>query len=466
MKVVFIGGGAHRYLSISRSILADAKVVDGGEINVYDLNTERSELMANMIRTTPEYHANPCTISHGTSLEEALDGADVVTVVLFAADRKKYEMSLMICGKHGFIGSDQLSPSGAILAMQGAPILLDIAKKMEKLCPKATLLNFANPAAVLSGAVSNHTSIRCLGVCAGFSNHLWDLNRVLGEDSNENHFEVSCVGVNHLSFIGSDSKYKNANLFETLAAAVHDDWKLPDLSGRWSDSSIANIKNSVTKFVDLYRKYGEWVFSTEGDGLAHLDIEHGYNKTAANIATSTEKSIDDTVAKMKTERDQDNEHFASYLNSDDETRWTGDRPETNSLGRADDNIMSQCIKALAGAGAFRVATSMLNQGAVPGFPDRNVMEFTQIIDKDSIRPVEGLKVPDIFHGLIGALAQHQTLLGDAIATRDPEILFKALYSYPVKQDNAESKALWRDLLQHAATDIPEEFQHTREMFEK
>jgi alpha-galactosidase/6-phospho-beta-glucosidase family protein len=73
-------------------------------------------------------------------------------------------------------------------------------------------------------------------------------------------------------------------------------------------------------------------------------------------------------------------------------------------------------------------------------------------------------VPDVFQGLVSALASHQTLLGDAIATLDPRVLFEALYSYPVKQDTAESKALWRELLAIAAPEIPVEFQATREMF--
>lgn len=461
MKVVFIGGGAHRYLSVARSIMADPAVMAGGEINVHDLNLERSRVMARMIEKSPEYWGSSCTIRHGTNLEEALSGADVVIVVLFAADRKKYEMSRMICGKHGFIGSDQLSPSGAILAMQGAPILLDIARKMETHCPQATLLNFANPAAVLAGAVNNHTSIRCLGVCAGFTNHIWDLNRVLGKDSDENRFTVSCAGVNHLSFICNQSLIGEQNLYDTLSAAVTDEWTMPELSAHWNESARKNIANSVHLLIELYRKYKLWVFSTEGDGLAHLDIEGHYLPSARGLSAWTEATIDKTVADMNAGRQELDRKFAAFLTCEDPAIWEARTPETAGLARADDNIMTRCIKALAGAGDMRIATSYLNQGAIPGFPDRTVMEYTQILGQDGIRPVENLYVPPVFHGLIAALASHQTLLGDAIATRDPRILFEALYSYPVKQDTAESKALWRDLLQHAAGDIPTEFQATR-----
>ena len=47
----------------------------------------------------------------------------------------------------------------------------------------------------------------------------------------------------------------------------------PVLSGRWNDVTRRNIMRSVEILIHLYRKYGYLVFSSEGDGLAHLDME-------------------------------------------------------------------------------------------------------------------------------------------------------------------------------------------------
>jgi hypothetical protein len=68
------------------------------------------------------------------------------------------------------------------------------------------------------------------------------------------------------------------------------------------------------------------------------------------------------------------------------------------------------------------------------------------------------------HGLVSALATHQTLLGDAIATGDPRVLFDALYCYPVKQDSADSKLLWRELIAQSADELNPAFQKTIEYF--
>ena len=88
----------------------------------------------------------------------------------------------------------------------------------------------------------------------------------------------------------------------------------------------------------------------------------------------------------------------------------------------------------------------------------------QNLGPDGLRPSGELEVPDLFQGLVSALATHQTLLGDAIATKDPRVLFEALYSYPVMQDSRASKQLWRDLLAASGEGIPAEFAKTREYF--
>ena len=461
MKVVFVGGGAHRYLNVARSILAEPAVMDNGEINVYDLNVERAEVMGKMIQKTPEFADINCKVSWGTTLDEALENADVVCVVIMAGNPKNFSKSCLACNQYGFIGSDQLSPSGAFLAMKGGPILLDIAKRMEELCPDAWLLDFANPVAVISAAVNNHTKIKCLGVCAGYTNHLWDLSRLIGKDEQAEDCDVNSAGVNHMSFI-TGGTMNGEDIYELLKKHITDDWQEPKLSPRWNEFAVKNIQNSMQTLVKLYRKYGYMIFSSEGDGLAHLDMEGHYFKNAANSTPKTDSEIDRDLEKNYAVRQKGNELFASFLDQDlSKEDWNLERPESLYLLRGDQNIMVKIIKALAGVYELKIATSYLNNGAVTGFTDRTVLEYSQILSKDGIKSVEGLAVPDVFYGLTSALASHQTLLGDAIATEDPKILFDALYSYPVKQDTKDQKELWKALLEINKEELPESFQLTK-----
>ncbi|MFZ2654008.1 MAG: hypothetical protein WAX69_03775 [Victivallales bacterium] len=467
MKIVFFGGGSHRYLSIARSIMAVPGLMEKGEINLFDLAVERSEALGRMAMKSPEYKGSKCKITWGTTLDAALEGADLVLVVLMAGSRRNFDLLQSTCPQYGFIGSDQLSPSGAMLALKGGPILMDLARRMEKICPSAWLADFANPVAVLSGAVNNHTKIRCLGVCQGYTNHQWDLPRLLfGKDEASTDFDIRCAGVNHMSFILHGSKHCGRDLYELAAERVTGSWTMPKLSDRWNEGSKKNITNSVTTLVKLYRKYGHLVFSTEGDGLDHLDIE-GHFKTASKTTPPplSKEQLEQRDSEFRTARAEADKTFQSWLKADlDADGWNIERPEALYLLRSDEDIMVKIAKAVGGVQELSIATSRPNEGAVAGFKDRTVLEYSQVLGRDGIRPSGKFEIPDVFQGLVSGLATHQTLLGDAIATRDPRILFEALYSYPVRQDSAESKALWRDLIKIAADEIPSEFQKTREMF--
>jgi alpha-galactosidase/6-phospho-beta-glucosidase family protein len=467
VKIVFFGGGSHRYLSIARSIMAVPGLMENGEINLYDLAVERAEALGRLAMKSPEYKGIKCKITWGTGLDAALEGADIVFVVLMAGSRRNFDLLQSSCPKHGFIGSDQLSPSGAMLALKGGPILMDLAKRMERICPNAWIADFANPVAVLSAAVNNHTRIRCLGVCAGYTNHQWDLPRLLlGKDEQRTDFDIRCAGVNHMSFILPGSTYCGRDLYKLAAELVTDSWSMPALSDRWNDGAKKNITNSVTTLVKLYRKYGHLVFSTEGDGLVHLDIEGGYMASVRNAApTPSREEMDERDRKFRVGRAEDDRKFQAWLKADlDVAGWNIERPEALYLLRSDEDVMVKIAKAVGGVEELAIASSRPNDGAVTGFKKRTVLEYSQVLGRNGIRPAGAFEVPDVFQGLVSGLATHQTLLGDAIATRDPRILFEALYSYPVKQDTAESKALWRDLLDIAADEIPGEFRQTREMF--
>lgn len=89
-----------------------------------------------------------------------------------------------------------------------------------------------------------------------------------------------------------------------------------------------------------------------------------------------------------------------------------------------------------------------------------MLEYSFTLDKDGVHPDRDLEVPDCFHGLMSSLSMHQTLLGDAIATRDPKLFAQALYAYPLHQNERKTRALWKDLLAIHRQEMPEVFQMT------
>ena len=463
MKVVFFGGGSFQTLPVVRGAMAVPKIFDGGEINLYDLNTARAETMGRLLMRTPEYAKIDCKITWGTSLEKALDGADAVSVVIPAGSPLVCRLGEQASHKRGFMGSDQLSPSGAFRSLTAGPILLNIARTMEKHCPDAWLLSFANPVAVYSGLVNNHTKIKALGICGGYTNHLWDIPRLMGSDEFGSDIDVEVAGVNHCSFILRGTCCGD-DLYTVLGRHFTADWRPPRLGTRWKVLA-KHIDFALRKLVEMYRKFGVIIFSTEGDGMYHLFYEEMFERDAKHCVPASTARIKADLKKWYANREKSDASLRALLDRDlDAEFWATYPTENPGFARNDNHITVKILKGLAGVGKQHVVTSMPNRGAVEGFKDRTVLEYSQTLDRGRIKPYGRLSIPDPFHTLITSLATHQTLLGDAIASEDPKTLFQALYTYPVHQNTTASRSLCKELLEIHKDEIPAAFQKAKQYF--
>ena len=459
MKITMIGGGALRVLGIMRGALAIPAVLDGGEIYLYDLNVARAEAMGRMLLKTPEQNRAACHIRWGDHLEEALSGADIVGMILPASRPKSFGLGIAPSLDRGFISSDNVSPNGAVSAVKIAPVVMNIARKMEIHCPKAWLINFVNPVAVLSGMVNNHTTIRALGVCQGFINHLWDIPRLFGKDEQAERLEVECAGINHLSYVMKGT-WNDDDLFDALNRRMSGEWQMCDLQPWWSDAMRSNIRGSIIKLARIWKELDVLIFSTEGDGMAHLMYQEAVTESRANHRECSEAELDESLQKKWEGRLAADCQFQAMLSQDlDQAFWENHWQKDLTFKRQDEDIFVRIFGALAGVKEARIATSRLNEGAIAGIKHRHVVEYSQVLFKDQIRPASDrpYEIPDVVHGLSASLAAHQTLLGDALATEDPRQLAHALLSYPVKPYSQDARSLYKDLLKIAGTEIKPEY---------
>lgn len=462
MKVVFVGGGSLRILPIARAALAHKKIFDKGEIRLVDLVVDRAEAVGRMIMRTPEFAQVDAKLTWSRDLDRALDGADLLYVTMAVGSPLACQLSTQASRKRGFLSSDQISVTGAFLGLTGGPIILDFARRMEKRCPQARMLIFANPVAVYSGMVNNHTGIKALGLCGGFSNHRWDLTRLMGRDEYCDEYEVDVAGINHLSFILGGT-FRGQDLYEVLDQHFTNGWRPPRLAKeiQWLGK---HIRYSLRKLIYMRQRFGTIIFSTEGDGMAHLFYEEMFERGQEALQPLTKAQIRTRARQAEKARDEMYREFRQYLAQDlDDSFWSSPYTQQRWFGRDDSDVAILVLKALAGLGREKIVASCPNRGAVAGLKDRTVLEYSQVVDRRGWRPAGRYEIPDCFHGLISALATHQTLLGDAIAQEDPKLLADALFAYPIKQNTREASQLFKELLKIHKDEIPTGFREAREL---
>jgi alpha-galactosidase/6-phospho-beta-glucosidase family protein len=460
MKTVFVGGGSLRLLPILRAVFDTPEIYADGEISLVDLDIKKAEMVGKMIMKCPEYQKVKCKVTWTTDLDSALEGADILYVTMAIGSPYNYRRASRVCHELGFLASDQMSPTGAYYSLTGGKIIMNFARKMEKHCPNAMMLIFANPVAVYSAMVNNHTKIKALGVCGGFGNHRWDLSRLMGKDEYRTDYDVEVAGLNHLSFI-LEGTCREGDLYETLGRYLTPDWKMPEIR---HVSYIKQLKFALEKLIWMYHRFGKVIFSTEGDGFSHFFYEDSWNNSG--YQPESDEVYRQQVEKAKSEADERYRLFGSHVDKElDSEFWNSDVIDKPLFGKCPRDIAVPILKALAGLGEEKIAASAPNNGAVNGFTDRTALEYSMFIDENGFRAAGNYTLPETFHSVIAPIADHQTLLGDASATLDPKVFADAMYAYPVQQNTKNARELNLKLLDIFAEDIPEEFQASKVYFQ-
>jgi alpha-galactosidase len=213
-KVAIIGAGS---VVFCKTLILDILATEGLE------NTE-FVLMAPSTRRTPQVESfvnrviktNDLTakVSITTNRKAALNKADYVITTFQIGGIQGFEYDYKIPLKHGIdqcIG-DTLGPGGIFRALRSIPVILDLAKEMEQVCPNAYLLNYVNPMAMVCWAIGT-TKIKFIGLCHGVQT---TLDLISGyTDTPKEEIDFLCAGINHMAWF-LDLKHNGKDLYPIL----------------------------------------------------------------------------------------------------------------------------------------------------------------------------------------------------------------------------------------------------------
>jgi len=210
-KITFIGAGS---LGFTRNLVRDLLTFPSfqdAHISLMDIDEERlnySKLMVEKIVKAGNY---PAKVSATLNRQEALDGADAVIITILVGGVQIWRHDIEIPKKYGVdinVG-DTRGPAGIFRALRTIPVMIDIAKDIEKYCPEAIVLNYTNPMAMLIRAVQTVSKIKIVGLCHSVQGTAEMLARWIGAPMNE--ITYFCAGINHQAwFLKYEWKGKDA----------------------------------------------------------------------------------------------------------------------------------------------------------------------------------------------------------------------------------------------------------------
>lgn len=201
IKIVTIGGGSSYTPELVEGFIKRHKELPVRELWLVDIEEGKYklEIVGNLAKRMVKKAGIDMEIHLTLDRRKALKDADFVTtqlrVGLLDARIKDERIPL----SHGVIGQETNGAGGLFKALRTVPVVLDIIKDIEELCPNAWLVNFTNPTGVISEAVFKYTNFkRYIGLCnvpIGVKNGMAD---ILGVE--KNRIEMDFAGLNHMVY--------------------------------------------------------------------------------------------------------------------------------------------------------------------------------------------------------------------------------------------------------------------------
>ncbi len=288
-KIAFIGAGSTVFAKNLLGDILSFPELSGATISLHDIDAERlrtSEVVARRVAATLE--ARP-TIEATADRRRALDGADyVIAMFQIGGYRPSTVIDFEIPKRYGLRQTiaDTLGIGGIMRGLRTVPVLLDVCRDMEAVCPDALLLNYVNPMAINCWALSRATSIRAIGLCHSVQGTAEQLARDIGVPVADINY--LCAGINHMAFY-LRFEQRTADGVEDLYPRIRrvvEEGRVPDWN-RTRYDLFARFGYFVTESSEHLSEYVPWFIKRD-----RPDLIARYNIPLDEYITRCETQID------------------------------------------------------------------------------------------------------------------------------------------------------------------------------
>jgi alpha-galactosidase len=405
VKICFIGAGSTIF---AKNVLGDAMLtpsLQDAEIALYDIDENRlkeSELMLQTINKNS--NQNRAKIQSFSDRKEALKDANfVINAIQVGGYKPSTVIDFEIPKKYGLqqtIG-DTTGIGGIFRGLRTLPVMFDIAKEMEEVCPDAWLLNYTNPMAILTMGMLKATKIKTVGLCHSVQVCVPELFEHLGikDQYNLDEFQWKIAGINHMAWLLEINR--NGKDF------------YPEI--RRLASEIANPHKDSVRF-ELMKHFGYYI--TESS--EHNAEYHPYfiKKNYPELIEQLQIPIDEYLRRCV-------DQIAGWETQRDEIVNDGSLEHTRSREYA-----SYIMDAITTGTPTMIAGNVLNKGLITNLPEDCCVEVPCLVDKNGVQPTYVGKLPTQLAALNRTNINVQELTVEAAMTLEKDKIYQAALMDP------------------------------------
>ncbi|MEH7551298.1 MULTISPECIES: 6-phospho-beta-glucosidase [Bacillus] len=433
IKIVTIGGGSSYTPELVEGFIKRYQELPVKELWLVDIEAgqEKLNIVGELAKRMVEKAGLPIEVHLTLDRRAALKDADFVTtqfrVGLLEARAKDERIPL----KYGVIGQETNGPGGLFKGLRTIPVILDIVKDMEELCPDAWLVNFTNPAGMVTEAVLRYTNLKkVVGLCNVPIGIKMGIAKAL--DVDVERIEVQFAGLNHMVY-GLDVYLDGVSIMDQVLD------ELGNPNSQWSMRNI-EAKNWEPSFV-------------KGLGVIPCPYHRYYYKTK-DMLEEEQKAAQEKGTRAEVVQQVEHELFELYKDPDLSIK----PPQLEKRGGAYySDAACNLISSIYNDKHDIQPVNTVNRGAIASIPAESAVEVNCIITKDGPKPIATGDLPVAVRGLVQQIKSFERVAAEAAVTGDYETALVAMTINPLVPSDEIAKQILDEMLEAHREYLPQFF---------
>lgn len=434
LKIVTIGGGSSYTPELVEGFIKRYNELPIRELWLVDIEEgkEKLEIVGNLAKRMVEKAGVPMEIHLTLDRREALKDADFVTtqmrVGLLDARIKDERIPL----SHGVIGQETNGAGGLFKALRTIPVILDIDKDMAELCPNAWIINFTNPAGMVTEALIRYgKNKKVIGLCNVPIGMEKAAAKVLGVE--HDRLRMNFAGLNHMVF-GTEVFVDGENMTDKLIDAL-------------ANGEIGQIVKNISDF------------SWNQDFIRGLGVMpcpyHKYYYQSPQMLEDELKEFSKGETRAEVVKRVEADLFELYKDPELNIK----PPQLEKRGGAYySDAACRLIHSIYNDKCDIQPVDVRNNGAIEGIDDDSAVEVSCLITKDGPKPLAVGKLPVAVNGLVQEIKSFERLAVEAAVEGSYEKAVLALTINPLVRSDELARTLVDELLE-AHKDYLPQFKH-------
>ena len=424
-KVTFIGAGSTVFAkNLMGDIWSYPELADA-TICLMDIDAERLKQSEAVARHIIGALGNQPEVEVTTDRREALRGADyVVCMIQVGGYQPATVIDFEIPKKYGVrqtIG-DTLGIGGIMRGLRTIPVLIDIARDMESLCPRALLINYANPMCMNQWALSRATDIRAVGLCHSVPGTAHELSRDIGLPYDEINYLVA--GINHMAFYLKFERRDTGEDLYPLLHRVYEEERVPP-TNRVRYEMLKRLGYFVTESSEHFSEYVPWFIKNGNSDLVerfNIPLDEYIERCKAGIISW--QLLEQAEAEGRIPSEDEILHALRDVNPMHKGWTVRSITSLNEVQRSVE-YGSLIIHSMETGAARTIYGNVPNDGIIDNLPDGCCVEAPCLVDANGIQPTRVGAIPPHLAALMQTNINVQSLTVEAALTGAREHIYHA-----------------------------------------